>query len=65
MNAWLNSFRPEDAGKLYKGEHFALMGGNGSGKSTLLYLLAGAYKPLMGRIKTEGKITLLPQNRPS
>lgn len=48
--------------KLYKGEHFALMGGNGSGKSTLLYLLAGAYKPLMGRIKAEGNITILPQN---
>ncbi len=48
--------------KLYKGEHFAVLGGNGSGKSTLLYLIAGAYKPLMGKIKHNGSITLLPQN---
>lgn len=48
--------------RLYEGMHYALMGGNGMGKSTLLYVLSGAYKPLGGKIRSEGKIIMLPQN---
>lgn len=48
--------------KLVDGAHYALVGGNGMGKSTLLYVLSGAYKPLKGKIKYNGKIIMLPQN---
>lgn len=40
---------------VYEGEILALVGGNGSGKSTLLKLLAGFYKPLLGKILLWGR----------
>lgn len=48
--------------KLKKGELYALMGGNGTGKSTALSLLAGIKKPERGRVWTNGRVALLPQN---
>ncbi|MBQ7040380.1 MAG: ATP-binding cassette domain-containing protein, partial [Clostridia bacterium] len=65
------SFRYEKDGKdilnnislaVKKGEIYAITGGNGSGKSTLLTLLSGIKKPYLGRVKTYGKVTYLPQN---
>lgn len=45
-----------------KGEIYAITGGNGSAKSTLLKVVNGINKPYYGKVKTEGKITALPQN---
>lgn len=45
-----------------KGEIFGILGGNGVGKSTLLWLLSGALKLQKGKLKTYGKIAMLPQN---
>lgn len=42
--------------KIYKGERVALVGTNGSGKSTVLRLIAGIYKPLVGTVKTVGRV---------
>jgi len=47
---------------LYKSECFCLVGGNGHGKTTLLKVLCGLSKPLRGKVKTESKIAMLPQN---
>lgn len=47
---------------LRKGELYSLLGGNGSGKSTTLRLICGLEKPIVGRIKTTAKISMLPQN---
>lgn len=41
---------------------FAVLGGNGEGKSTLLKLICNAEKPLYGKVKSDGKISMLPQN---
>lgn len=40
---------------VFEGEILALVGGNGSGKSTLLKLVAGFYKPLLGKIQLYGR----------
>ncbi len=47
---------------LHKGEFFALLGGNGTGKTTALKVLAGLKSVYRGKVKTEGKIGVLPQN---
>ncbi|MDR1604380.1 MAG: ATP-binding cassette domain-containing protein [Gracilibacteraceae bacterium] len=49
---------------LAAGERVCLMGGNGAGKSTLLRLLAGALKPLAGRVQRPSapRVAYLPQN---
>jgi lipopolysaccharide transport system ATP-binding protein len=38
------------------GDRVGLLGHNGSGKSTLLRVIAGAYEPVHGRMKVEGRI---------
>lgn len=48
--------------KVPEGSVFAILGGNGEGKSTLLKLICGAEKPVYGKLKTSGKISMLPQN---
>lgn len=48
--------------KVYKGKINAVLGPNSSGKSTLLYALAGVKKPYYGKIKYNGKISMLCQN---
>ncbi len=45
-----------------KGEFYAINGGNGAGKTTLLSLLSGVNRPYRGKIKTNAKTALLPQN---
>lgn len=45
-----------------KGLITTVVGGNGSGKTTLLSVMAGLLKPYRGKIRTEGKIAMLPQN---
>ncbi len=46
-----------------KGEIFGILGANASGKSTLLSLISGAYRATSGKVKTYGKVTMLPQNQ--
>lgn len=48
--------------KIGRGEWYSLIGGNGAGKTTTLKLLCGLNKATIGTIKTDGKVTLLPQN---
>ncbi|MBQ7264483.1 MAG: ATP-binding cassette domain-containing protein [Firmicutes bacterium] len=48
--------------KVYKNEFFAVVGQNGSGKSTLVSLLSGILKKNGGKLKTKGKVLLLPQD---
>ena len=48
--------------KVFKGKINAVLGPNSSGKTTLLKTLAGVYKPYRGRIKAQGKISMLSQN---
>ena len=48
--------------KVPEGSVFAILGGNGEGKSTLLKLACGAEKPVYGKVKTNGKVSMLPQN---
>ena len=47
---------------VYEGEHFCILGGNGAGKTTLLGILAGVLKAYRGKVWTNGKMALLPQN---
>lgn len=42
-----------------KGEVLGIMGPNGAGKSTLLRVIAGIYAPDSGRVRTQGRVTLL------
>ncbi len=44
-----------------KGQKVGIVGPNGSGKSTLLSLIRGEEEGFTGRIKTQGKIALVPQ----
>ncbi len=62
--------------KVYKGEHFSILGGNGSGKTTTLKILSGILKPYRGSVFINGQkmnrkplteysrmgIAMLPQN---
>ncbi len=62
--------------KIYKGEHFCILGGNGTGKTTALGVISGLLKAYRGKIYINGKkisdfkgnslyvnnIALLPQN---
>jgi len=43
--------------ELLTGDRLGLVGHNGSGKSTLLRVLAGIYRPQIGRLIVRGKIT--------
>jgi ABC-2 type transport system ATP-binding protein len=42
-----------------RGEVIGIIGRNGSGKSTLLRMIAGIYAPDEGRIRVDGRVTLL------
>jgi len=44
-----------------KGEVLGIIGLNGSGKTTLLRVIAGAYKPNMGRVQVNGRLSPLMQ----
>lgn len=46
--------------KVFRGEHFCILGSNGSGKSTLLGIAAGVFKPYSGRVRINGKCALMP-----
>ncbi len=45
--------------QVHQGECIALLGPNGAGKSTLLKMLAGLFKPDVGRIKVRGRLGAL------
>lgn len=45
--------------KLNPGDRLGLVGHNGAGKTTLLSVMAGIYKPIIGKIKQHGRITSL------
>ncbi len=49
--------------EIKKGEIFSILGANASGKSTLLSVISGINKATSGKVKTNGKVTLLPQNQ--
>lgn len=42
--------------ELKKGERLGILGLNGAGKSTLLKIIAGVYKPTVGKVERHGKI---------
>ena len=46
---------------LKPGDRLGLIGPNGAGKSTLLRVLAGIYLPTSGRVRSNGKVTLLAE----
>ncbi len=52
VNAWI-----------MKGEIFGILGANASGKSTLLSVISGINKATSGKVTTNGKVTVLPQNQ--
>lgn len=45
-----------------EGQITAILGGNGAGKSTMLKLIAGIIKPVRGRIISDKRIIMLPQD---
>jgi len=48
--------------KVYKGKINAVIGPNSSGKTTLLKAIAGVHKAYRGKIKADGKVSMLCQN---
>ena len=44
------------------GEFYALLGGNGTGKTTALALAAGLLPARRGRVQSQGRLALLPQD---
>ena len=48
--------------KVYKGKINAVIGPNSSGKTTLLKTIAGVHKAYRGKVKTNGKVSMLCQN---
>jgi ABC-type polysaccharide/polyol phosphate transport system ATPase subunit len=54
---WLEAVR-DVSFHVPRGQTLAILGRNGSGKSTLLKIIAGVYKPTMGRVQVHG--TLAP-----
>lgn len=48
--------------KVKKGEIYTILGGNGAGKSTAMSVLSGINKQYRGKVRTQGKIAVLPQN---
>lgn len=48
--------------KFFENGFFAVVGGNGSGKSTLLKTICKLCKPYRGKVRTKGKVAMLPQN---
>jgi energy-coupling factor transport system ATP-binding protein len=44
------------------GEITAILGGNGTGKTTALSLIAGLNTPYRGKVKTDARVYMLPQN---
>ena len=48
--------------KAHYGEITAILGGNGTGKTTTLSLIAGLYAPYRGKVCTDAKVYVLPQN---
>ena len=47
---------------LHKGEFYAILGGNGAGKTTSLKVIAGLRRAYRGKVRTNGKVGMLPQN---
>ncbi len=45
-----------------EGETFCMLGGNGTGKTTALMVMSKVLKPYRGKIKTDKKIGLMPQD---
>ena len=46
----------------YPGELFCIVGGNGTGKTTTLSLISGLRKAYRGKVKVNGRVSMLPQN---
>ena len=46
----------------YKGEILSILGSNGVGKSTLLSVISGVRKGYSGKVKTDGRISYMPQD---
>jgi len=46
----------------YKGEILSILGSNGVGKSTLLSVVLGIRKGYCGKVKTDGRISYMPQD---
>lgn len=44
---------------LREGDRIGLVGANGSGKTTLLRVIAGAYEPVSGRLRVNGRVASL------
>ena len=47
--------------KVPRNSIFAVVGGNGTGKSTMLKSIGGMCKPYRGKVKVEGRLSMLPQ----
>ena len=45
-----------------KGKLFAIVGGNGTGKSTMLKAICNVVKPYRGKVRVNGRCSMLPQD---